>query len=81
MIHQLLIIILMISADPVIYIEGTVVAFDQKTVTLKQTNGATVHLPRAALKQKTGIKVGQQIVRLAIKPSDLLQNNPKIKTK
>lgn len=79
MIAKLLLITHLIAADPVIYIEGTVIAFDQKTITLKQTNGATVYLPRSALKQQKGIKVGQQLVRLPVKPTEFLQSNPKVR--
>ncbi|MCB9073087.1 MAG: hypothetical protein H6623_05665 [Bdellovibrionaceae bacterium] len=67
------------SADTTeITVGGKIISFDEKVVVLKQKSGATVKIPRSSLKQKKGIRVGQDILELHVQPVDFIRLNPDI---
>lgn len=78
MIFHLLLVLQMVFATSKLYVEGVIIAFDEKTVTLKQEKGAVLQLPRASLVQNKGIAVGKEKVILQVRPSEFVKMNPKI---
>lgn len=78
MIFYLLLLIELTLASSQLYVEGVIIAFDEKTVTLKQDKGAILQLPRSSLVQNKGIVVGKEKVVLQVRPSEFVKMNPKV---
>lgn len=78
MIFHLLLVIQMVFATSKLYVEGVIIAFDEKTVTLKQEKGAILQLPRSSLVQNKGIAVGKEKVILQVRPSEFVNMNPQV---
>lgn len=68
----------MVFATSKLYVEGVIIAFDEKTVTLKQEKGAILQLPRSSLVQNKGIAVGKEKVILQVRPSEFVNMNPQV---
>lgn len=56
-------------------VEGVVTQFDEKTIQLKQKNGAVVTVPRDSHKTMQGVKLGKDIMKLQVESSDFLKLN------
>lgn len=65
-------------AQPTVYVEGVITSYDQKTITLRQKNGAIVKVPRSVYKKTKGIVVGKENVMLQVAPSEWIRLNPKL---
>ncbi|MBY0386443.1 hypothetical protein K2X05_14905 [bacterium] len=78
MILYLLLMIQLALATSKLYVEGVIIAFDEKTVTLKQERGAILKVPRSSLVKNKGIAVGKDKVILQVRPSEFVKMNPKV---
>lgn len=78
MIFFILLLLELTLATSKLYVEGVIIAFDEKTVTLKQDKGAVLQLPRSSLVQNKGIAVGKDKVILQVRPSEFVKMNPKV---
>lgn len=58
-------------------IEGTILQFDDKTIQLKQDNGAIIHIPREAKKEMKGVKLGKDKITVDVRPGDFMRLNAK----
>ncbi len=74
----LLVSVFLSSAKSTVLVEGTIVAYDETTVLLKQQSGAQLTVPRSLLPKQKGIRVGAEKVKIELSPADFARLNAKV---
>lgn len=58
-------------------VKGVVVSFDEKIITIKQTNGAIVYVPRTAKPKLQGVRMNKDVLTFHVRSSEFLKLNYK----